>query len=91
MDTNLEKINELISQKEFEVAKNELDQLLITNQDNVEVLKLLGLCNVNLGLYEEGRKNFETVVKYKNDDATSWFYLGNCYDSLNDFLHALVV
>jgi len=89
MDTiNLDKINELISSKEFEEAKNQLNEFITADETNIEALKLLGLCNVNLGLYKEGQNNFETVVKYKNDDATSWFYLANCYDSLEDFLHA---
>ena len=89
MDTiNLDKINELVSLKEFKEAKIALEEILNTKQDNIEALKLLGLCNVNLGLFKEGKSNFETVVKYKNDDATSWFYLANCYDNLEDFLHA---
>jgi len=88
MESNLDKINELISLKEFENAKVELEKFLALESDNIEALKLLGLCNVNLGCFPEGRKNFETVVKYKNDDATSWFYLANCYDNLDDFLHA---
>lgn len=27
-------------------------------------------------------------MKYNPDDASSWFYLGNCYDNQDDFLHA---
>lgn len=86
--TDLNKINELIALKEFEEAKNLLIGLLEIDEKNVEALKLLGLCNINLGLFVDGKKCFETVVKYKNDDATSWFYLASCYDHLDDFLHA---
>ncbi len=85
---DIDKINELISLKEFETAKSELEKLLETEPNNIEALKLLGLCNVNLGFFNEGKNNFETVVKYKNNDATSWYYLGNCYDNLDDYLHA---
>lgn len=56
--------------------------------DYIEALKLLGLCNINLGQFNAGKNNFETVVKYKNDDALSWFYLASAYDNLEDFLHA---
>jgi tetratricopeptide (TPR) repeat protein len=84
----LEKINELISNKNFEEAKVALLQILQNDEHDIEALKLLGLCNVNLGLFTEGKSNFETVVKYKSDDATSWFYLASCYDNLDDFLHA---
>lgn len=86
--TNLDKISELISIKEFEQAKELLIDITATEPNNIEALKLLGLCNVNLGLFKEGQSNFETVVKFKNDDATSWFYLANCYDNLDDITHA---
>lgn len=85
---SLDRINELISLNEFEGARIELKNLLDIEPQNIEALKLLGLCNVNLGHFSEGKSNFETVVKYKNEDATSWFYLANCYDKLDDFLHA---
>lgn len=85
---NLDKINELISIKEFATAKAELEKMLKVEPKNIEALKVLGLCNINLGFFQEGKNNFETVVKYKNEDAASWFYLANCYDSLDDFRHA---
>ncbi len=84
----MEKINELINNKEFAIAKQELLKILDKDEKNIEALKLLGLCHVNLGEYKEGQGVFETVVKY-NDDATSWFYLANCYDNQDDFLHAI--
>lgn len=85
---NLDDISELISLKEFEQAKDILEDVVNTEKNNIEAMKLLGLCNVNLGHFIEGKNNFETVVKFKNDDATSWFYLANCYDNLDDFRHA---
>lgn len=84
----MEKINELINNKEFALAKQELLNILDKDEKNIEALKLLGLCYVNLGEYKEGQGIFETVVKY-NDDATSWFYLANCYDNQDDYLHAI--
>ena len=84
----LNEINELIGEKDFAQAKIRLEEFLKDDEFNVEALKLLGLCNLNLELFEQGRINFETVVKYAPDDATSWFYLANCYDDLEDYLHA---
>ncbi len=84
----MEKINELINNKEFTLAKQELLKILEEDEKNIEALKLLGLCHVNLGEFKDGQAVFETVVKY-NDDATSWFYLANCYDNQDDFLHAI--
>ena len=84
----MEEINKLIADNNFAQAKSKLEELLKTDNKNIEALKLLGLCYVNLEQYDEGRKVFETVVKYLPDDASSWFYLANCYDNLNDLLHA---
>ena len=85
---NLNEINELIGEKDFAQAKIQLEEFLKDDEFNVEALKMLGLCNLNLELYEQGKTNFETVVKYAPDDATSWFYLANCYDNEGDYLHA---
>ena len=86
MDNNiLDEINEIIGEKDFAQAKIRLEDLLKEDEFNVEALKMLGLCNLNLELYEQGRINFETVVKYAPDDATSWFYLASCYDNLEDY------
>lgn len=85
---NLEKINELINNKEFEKAKENLTELLKSDDKNIEALKLLGLCHINLDEYRDGQSVFETIVKYK-DDATSWFYLASCYDNQDDYLHAI--
>ena len=46
------------------------------------------MCYINLNEFKDGKNVFETVVKYI-DDATSWFYLANCYDNLDDYLHAI--
>ena len=86
---NLDEINQIIGEKDFSQAKVLLEEFLKNDEFNVEALKLLGLCNLNLELYEQGRINFETVVKYAPDDASSWFYLANCYDNLEDYLHAI--
>lgn len=85
---NLEKINELINNKKYVEAKEELAKLIHGDEKDAEALKLLGLCHINLGEFKEGQGVFETVVKYK-DDATSWFYLASCYDNQDDYLHAI--
>ena len=85
---NLDEINQIVAENDFAQAKVKLEELLKDDEFNVEALKLLGLCNFNLELYDQSRINFETVVKYAPDDATSWYYLANCYDNLNDLLHA---
>ena len=85
---NLDRINELIQEKNFEQAKKELKKIIKDDEKDAEAFKMLGLCHINLGEFKEGQGVFETVVKYK-DDATSWFYLANCYDNQDDHLHAI--
>lgn len=85
---NIDEINQLVVDKKFEEAKAELLKYNLDAEKELDALKLLGLCNVNLECYKEGQSNFETVVKYDPEDASSWFYLANCYDNLDDILHA---
>ena len=85
---NLDKINELINNKKYKEAKEELKSIIHDEEKDAEALKLLGLCHINLNEFKEGQGVFETVVKYR-DDATSWFYLANCYDNQDDYLHAI--
>ena len=85
----LEKASNLVQDNNFEEAKEILAKNLSDEEKDVEALKLLGLCNVNLNDYNEAKSNFETVVKYNPEDATSWFYLALTYDNLDDPLHAI--
>ena len=84
----LDEINNLIAENEFEKAKHKLLQTIAENGETIEETKLLGLVNVNLNCYEEAKQNFEKVVTEEQEDATSWFYLGNCYDKLHDLERA---
>mgnify|MGYP000024191533 FL=1 len=85
---NLDRINELIGEKDFEKAQELIEPALKEEPDNIELLKLAGLTAVNQGNYDKARIAFETVVKYNHEDATSFFYLGSCYDNLGDLVSA---
>lgn len=76
--------NELIANKKFSEAKEILESNLL-NDENVEAEKLLGLCCVNLKDTTAAIAAFEKAVEMQNDDATSWFYLANLYDSINAY------
>ena len=84
----LEEINDLIGKKEFDKAKELLEPALKAEPENVELLKLSGLVASNDEDWQKARSNFETVVKFKSEDATSWFYLASAYDRLGDFVSA---
>lgn len=85
---DINRINELVGNKEFEEAKILIEESLEKCSDDLEFLKLAGLTYVNLKQWLEAKKHFETVVKFKTDDATSWFYLAKCYENLGDFISA---
>ena len=72
---DINEINELVGSKDFGKAKELIDIALTEQADNIEILKLAGLVSVNLNLWSDARKYFETVVKFETEDATSWFYL----------------
>ena len=85
---DINRINELVGQQEFEEAKTLIDIALSETPDDRELLKLAGLTEVNLENWELAKKYFETVVKFENQDATSWFYLASCYEKLGDLISA---
>lgn len=79
---DLEKIKDLITEDSYQEAKKELTVYMSEgHEDELEVIKLMGLINVNLLLFDEAVKNFEKAVKISPDDATALFYLANCYDN----------
>ena len=84
----LEEINDLIGKKEFDKAKELLEPALKADPENIELLKLSGLVASNDKDWQKARSNFETVVKFQPEDATSWFYLASAYDRLGDFVSA---
>jgi len=85
---DLDRINELVGNKEFEEAYKLIVPALREEPKNIELMKLAGLTEVNLEDWQNAKTRFETVVKFSPDDATSWFYLGNCYDNIGDFISA---
>ncbi len=85
---DIDRITELVGTKDFEEAKPLIEEGLKGNPDNIELLKLAGLTDVNLELWFTAKNYFETVVKFEQQDATSWFYLAKCYERLADFTSA---
>ncbi len=86
---DLDSINDLIAVKSFNEAKQELDQYMSNGHEkDIEAVKLRGLVNVNLELYEEAKKDFETALKLAPNDATALFYIAHCHDNLGAVLEA---
>ncbi len=85
---DIDKINELVGNKEFENAKVLIEEALKEAPEDLELLKLAGLTFVNLELWSEACKYFESVIKYSPDDATSNFYLAKCYENIGNKIGA---
>ncbi|MBR1754432.1 tetratricopeptide repeat protein [bacterium] len=81
MEKDINLANKLVGEKKFKEALEVLTEL----EENVETLKLTGLCYLNINDYVSAKNKFESVVKYAQDDATSWYYLAICYDNLDDY------
>ncbi len=75
----------LIEEKNFIEAKSNLIKLLKKNNNNPDIWKNIGLCNVNLNLYGRAFLNFKKAVELNDLDATSWYYLGIMSEKLNNF------
>ena len=81
-------ILKLIDNKDCKSAKN----LIIENSKEMprdyETEKLLGLCNINLGCFDEAEENFKTILKTNKNDAVSLYYLANIYMEKNELKRA---
>ncbi len=85
---DINEINELVGSKKFQEARILVEELIKETPDDKELLKLAGLTYVNLELWSDAKKYFESVVKFESEDATSWFYLAKCYERLGDLISA---
>ncbi len=81
---SLETVVEMITNREFEEAKKILDVIILEEPDNIEIIKYLGLCNVNIGNFIEAKNNFLKAVELDAEDASSWFYLASLHDDLGE-------
>ena len=85
----LELINDLIADKFYAEAKKELTEYIAKGHDkDSEVLKLMGLVNINLALFDEAKIYFEKVLKLVPTDATSLYYFAFCCDTLGNIQEA---
>lgn len=84
INSKIDEINTLISEKDFVNAKKIILQCLEHSPEDTETLKLLGLCHINLNEYQKAKENFEKVIELNPDDALSHFYLGSIYELINE-------
>ncbi|MCM1265346.1 MAG: tetratricopeptide repeat protein [Candidatus Gastranaerophilales bacterium] len=81
--SELEKIQDLVAENSYGEAKKALLAYIADgHEEEIEIIKLMGLINVNLLLFADAAKDFEKALKFSPKDATALFYLANCYDNL---------
>lgn len=73
------KLIDLISKGDWAAAKEYIVSELPNCDNDIEVIKYLGLCNINLGCFQDAIYNYETVVKEDEEDALSLYYLATLY------------
>lgn len=84
----IDKIYELIDSSKYTEAKEEITKILEKDSKDIDAQRLMALCEVNLENFDAARVILEDVIKYRQDDALCWYYLGCCYDNLGDFIAA---
>ena len=87
-EKDFDRIYELIEDEQFETARVELDEFLLKNPTDLEAQKLIALCEVNMENYPAAKYILEEIIKFKQDDALCWYYLGCCYDAESDMIAA---
>ena len=66
-DKFLDNVTDLINEHKFEDAKKELLSVGLNEEKDLEALKLLGLCNINLDLYDEAKSQLNALVQKDNE------------------------
>ena len=87
-EKEIERIYNLIEKGEYIKAKELLADIVTKDEKDIDALKLVALCEVNVENYDLARNILEDIIKYRQDDAICWYYLGCCYDNLNQLIEA---
>jgi len=73
----------LIKEGKFAEAKEILVSLYQDYPDEIEILKNLALCELNLKNPQKALEVFQKVLEKDENDATAWFYIGTLYALIN--------
>ncbi len=87
-DKEIDEIYALIEKGEYAKAKELLADIIKEDEKDIDALKLVALCEVNVENYDNARFILEDIIKYRQDDAICWYYLGCCYDNLGLLIEA---
>ena len=84
LQEKLDKALELINLQDFVMAQKELDEVLNEEPNNIEAIKNLALCEVNLDNPPRAIELFRKAIALDNEDATSLFYLATCLSRIGE-------
>ena len=84
LQEKMDKALDLINSDEYILAQKELKEILANEPNNIEAIKNLALCEVNLDNPHEAISLFKKAVKIDSEDATSYFYLANCLSRIGN-------
>lgn len=75
-EKDIDKVYSLINKGEYKQAKVILADIAQKDEKDTDAQKLIALCDVNTEDYDSARYILEDVIKYRQDDAICWYYLG---------------
>lgn len=84
LEEKLNTVSDLINNEDFIGAQKVLKEILSSEPNNIEAIKNLALCEVNLDNPPEAIKLFKKAIELDNNDATSIFYLGSCLSKIGE-------
>ncbi len=87
-EKEIDKIYALIESGEYAKSLELIQKILEKDEKDIDAKKLLALCEVNLEHFQEAKVILEDIIKYLQDDAICWYYLGCCYDNLGELVEA---
>ena len=80
LENELNSALDLINSENYSEAKIKLEHIIRLDENNIEALKHLGLCEVNLDNPIDAIKVFKKITTINKEDTTSLFYLAGCYN-----------
>ncbi|MBR3605328.1 MAG: tetratricopeptide repeat protein, partial [Candidatus Gastranaerophilales bacterium] len=75
---------DFINEEDFVSAQKLLIEIIENEPSNIEAIKNLGLCEINLDNPPEAIKYFQMAVELDNEDATSLYYLASCLSRIGE-------
>jgi len=84
LQEKLDNALDLLNDEDFVSAQKILTEIINEEPNNIEALKNLALCEVNLDNPPEAINLFKKLVELDCEDATSIFYLGSCLSKVGE-------